>query len=86
MISALVRSAMKFAPDHWQEALIQITGNDALTGFTAPKILWVQKNEPEIVCQGTANLAPQRLCALQADRRICHAIAPVVRGHSACSI
>ncbi len=28
--------------------LIQITGNDALTGFTAPKILWVQENEPEI--------------------------------------
>ena len=27
--------------------LIQITGNDALTGFTAPKILWVQENEPE---------------------------------------
>ena len=28
--------------------LIQLTGNDALTGFTAPKILWVQENEPEI--------------------------------------
>jgi xylulokinase len=28
--------------------LIQLTGNDALTGFTAPKILWVQKNEPEV--------------------------------------
>jgi len=31
-----------------KEKLIQITGNDALTGFTAPKILWVQENEPEI--------------------------------------
>jgi xylulokinase len=31
-----------------RERLIQITGNDALTGFTAPKILWVEKNEPEI--------------------------------------
>jgi xylulokinase len=31
-----------------REKLIQITGNDALTGFTAPKILWVQDNEPEI--------------------------------------
>jgi xylulokinase len=31
-----------------KEKLIQITGNDALTGFTAPKILWVQKHEPEI--------------------------------------
>lgn len=31
-----------------REKLIQITGNDALTGFTAPKILWVQDHEPEI--------------------------------------
>lgn len=28
--------------------LIEITGNDALTGFTAPKILWVRENEPEL--------------------------------------
>ena len=28
--------------------LIQITGNDALTGFTAPKILWVREHEPEV--------------------------------------
>ena len=28
--------------------LIDITGNDALTGFTAPKILWVKNNEPEV--------------------------------------
>jgi xylulokinase len=28
--------------------LIEITGNDALPGFTAPKILWVQEEEPEI--------------------------------------
>ena len=28
--------------------LVQITGNDALTGFTAPKILWLEKNEPEV--------------------------------------
>ncbi|MFZ5910192.1 MAG: xylulokinase [Chloroflexota bacterium] len=31
-----------------RERLIQITGNDALTGFTAPKILWVQEHEPKI--------------------------------------
>jgi xylulokinase len=30
------------------ERLVRITGNDALTGFTAPKILWLEKNEPEI--------------------------------------
>jgi len=28
------------------ENLIRITGNDVLTGFTAPKILWVQDHEP----------------------------------------
>lgn len=28
--------------------LIEITGNDALTGFTAPKILWVQTKEPMV--------------------------------------
>ena len=30
------------------ERLVQITGNDALTGFTAPKILWLKNHEPEI--------------------------------------
>src|SRR5690242_1038311 len=30
------------------QRLVQITGNDALTGFTAPKILWLETNEPEI--------------------------------------
>jgi len=30
------------------ERLVQITGNDALTGFTAPKILWLETNEPDI--------------------------------------
>ncbi|HEX6221650.1 MAG TPA: xylulokinase [Acidimicrobiia bacterium] len=29
------------------ERLIRITGNDALTGFTSPKLLWVRNNEPE---------------------------------------
>jgi xylulokinase len=27
--------------------LIEVTGNDALTGFTAPKLLWVMRHEPE---------------------------------------
>src|SRR5512135_1728979 len=31
-----------------KQRLIEITGNDALTGFTAPKILWVRENEPEV--------------------------------------
>jgi xylulokinase len=31
-----------------RERLIAITGNDALTGFTAPKLVWVRDNEPEV--------------------------------------
>lgn len=31
-----------------QEKLSRYTGNKALTGFTAPKILWVKKNLPEV--------------------------------------
>jgi xylulokinase len=42
-----------------KERLIQITGNDALTGFTAPKVLWVQQNEPEIYAQGRHILLPK---------------------------
>ena len=30
------------------ERLIGLTGNRALPGFTAPKLLWLRKNEPEI--------------------------------------
>jgi xylulokinase len=30
------------------ERLVQITGNNALTGFTAPKILWLETHEPEV--------------------------------------
>jgi xylulokinase len=30
------------------ERLIEITGNDALTGFTAPKLVWVRDHEPDV--------------------------------------
>ncbi len=42
-----------------RERLIQITGNDALTGFTAPKVLWVQQNEPELYARGRHILLPK---------------------------
>lgn len=42
-----------------KERLIRITGNDALTGFTAPKILWVQRNEPEVYNQCKQVLLPK---------------------------
>lgn len=31
-----------------RQRVLAITGNPVLPGFTAPKILWVQKNEPEV--------------------------------------
>jgi xylulokinase len=30
------------------ERLVRITGNDALTGFTAPKLAWVRDHEPDV--------------------------------------
>jgi xylulokinase len=33
----------RLGPDH----LIALTGNDALTGFTAPKVAWVRDHEPD---------------------------------------
>jgi xylulokinase len=42
-----------------REKFIQITGNVALTGFTAPKILWVKENEPEIYAKASHVLLPK---------------------------
>jgi xylulokinase len=42
-----------------RQRLIQITGNDALTGFTAPKILWVEKHEPDIYARTRHVLLPK---------------------------
>jgi len=42
-----------------QEELIAITGNDALTGFTAPKILWVRNNEPDVFARVAHVLLPK---------------------------
>jgi xylulokinase len=42
-----------------KEKFIQITGNVALTGFTAPKILWVKENEPEVYAKAKHVLLPK---------------------------
>jgi xylulokinase len=42
-----------------RERLIQITGNDALAGFTAPKILWVREHEPELYARARHILLPK---------------------------
>ncbi len=39
--------------------LVQATGNDALTGFTAPKILWVREHEPEVYARVAHILLPK---------------------------
>jgi xylulokinase len=41
------------------ERLIELTGNRALTGFTAPKILWVRENEPDVYAQCAHILLPK---------------------------
>ena len=42
-----------------REKFIQITGNIALTGFTAPKILWVKENEPDVYAKAKHVLLPK---------------------------
>ena len=42
-----------------REKLISITANPALTGFTASKIMWVQKNEPAVYSKCRRILLPK---------------------------
>jgi xylulokinase len=49
------------------ERLVELTGNRALTGFTAPKLLWLREHEPEIWRQVRRVMLPKdyvrlRLC------------------------
>jgi xylulokinase len=41
------------------ERLISLTGNRALTGFTAPKLLWLRGNEPEVYSRIERILLPK---------------------------
>ncbi|MCU0465377.1 MAG: xylulokinase [Anaerolineae bacterium] len=42
-----------------EERLIRISGSRALTGFTAPKILWVRDHEPEVYARCAHVLLPK---------------------------
>lgn len=42
-----------------KEKFIQVTGNVALTGFTAPKVLWVKENEPDVFARAKHLLLPK---------------------------
>ncbi|MCE9583474.1 MAG: xylulokinase [Planctomycetes bacterium] len=48
-----------------RERLIAVTGNDALTGFTAPKILWVRNHEPGIFARVRHILLPHDFVRLR---------------------
>src|SRR5512139_459506 len=41
------------------DRLLQLTGNQVLPGFTAPKIVWVRENEPEVYERTTHILLPK---------------------------
>lgn len=42
-----------------KEALTKMTGNIAFAGFTAPKLLWLQKHEPESFCRVAKIMLPK---------------------------
>jgi xylulokinase len=48
-----IRAAL--GPEH----LVEVTGNDALTGFTAPKLVWVRSHEPDAWGRGAHVLLPK---------------------------
>ena len=53
------------------ERLVELTGNRALTGFTAPKLLWLRRHEPESFARIAHVLLPKdyvrlRLCGERA--------------------
>ena len=41
------------------ERLIELTGNRALTGFTAPKLLWLRRHEPDLYAEIRQVLLPK---------------------------
>lgn len=42
-----------------KEFLVSHTGNIALTGYTAPKVLWMKKNETDLFCNVTKVMLPK---------------------------
>jgi xylulokinase len=47
------------------ERLVAITGNDALTGFTAPKLVWVRDHEPSVWERAAHVLLPKDFVRLR---------------------
>lgn len=42
-----------------KDRLVEITGNDAFAGFSAPKLLWIRKHEPEVYSRVRSVLLPK---------------------------
>ncbi len=55
-----------------RERLIELTGNPALEGFTAPKVVWLMEEEPDSVRAGPHHPAAQGLRALPPHGRAGH--------------
>ena len=47
------------------ERLVEITGNDAVTGLTAPKLVWVRDHEPEVWQRAAHLLLPKDYVRLE---------------------
>ena len=54
------------------DRLISLTGNRALTGFTAPKLLWLRHHEPDSYRSDRADHAAEGLRQASAHRRVGH--------------
>ena len=52
------------------DRLIELTGNRALAGFTAPKLLWLRRHEPATFAQIVADLPAEGLRAATAHGRV----------------
>jgi len=48
-----------------RERLLAVTGNDALAGFTAPKLLWIRRHEPDVWSRIAGILLPKDLVRLR---------------------
>ena len=62
-----------------KETLSKYTANIAFAGFTAPKILWVKKNEPENFAKIDKDHASKRLSGILPVRKLLHGLFGCIR-------
>ncbi len=54
-----------------EKAVIERLGNPILTGFTAPKLLWVKNHEPEVYAKARTFMLPKDFIAWKLTGNIC---------------